>query len=146
MSIVSTTTEAIADMNRYAEPFDIEMVFRVHYGRVTRVIRRVVSDSARAEELAVEVFLKLWRNQKAQGENIEGCLYRTAVRMGLDELRSRTRRARYEALLGPFLMSSPPATPEEIRCTNERQEKVRLTLAHIERRQAEFLLLRSKPV
>src|SRR5262249_48610195 len=113
------------------------------YGRVTRVIGRVVSDPGRAEELAVEVFLKLWRNQKAQGDNIEGWLYRTDVRMGLNELRSRTRRARYETLLGLFMMSSPPATPEEVRCANEQQEKVRVILAHIEPRQAEFLLLRS---
>lgn len=143
MSIVSTTTEAIAEMNTHDSPFDLEMAFRMHYARVTRVIKRVVSDQGRAEELAVEVFLKLWRNQKAQGENIEGWLYRTAVRIGLDELRSRTRRARYESLLGLSPTSYATATPEEVRCKNEQQEKVRLTLARIEPRQAEFLLLRS---
>jgi RNA polymerase sigma-70 factor, ECF subfamily len=142
MSVVSTTTEVIVDTNPHGAPFDIDTAFRVHYGRVTRVIVRVVSDPGRAEELAVEVFLKLWRTQKAQGENVEGWLYRTAVRTGLDELRRRTRRARYEALLGIFL-SSPPATPEEVRCVNEQQEKVRLILARIKPRQAEFLLLRS---
>src|SRR5947208_1608035 len=143
MSIVDTTTGAIADMNTRDAPFDIEIAFRVHYGRVTRVIARVVSDPGRAEELAVEVFLKLWRNQGAQGEKLEGWLYRTSIRMGLDELRRRTRRARYEALLGVFVMSSAPATPEEIHRAGEEQEKVRLTLALIEPRQAEFLLLRS---
>jgi RNA polymerase sigma-70 factor (ECF subfamily) len=140
MSIVSTTTEAIADMDMHDAPFDIEIAFRMHYGRVTRVIGRVVGDPARAEELAVEVFLKLWRNQKAQGERIEGWLYRTAMRTGLDELRSRTRRARYEALLSVFPMSSRPATPDELCCANEEQEKVRMILALIEPRQAEFLV------
>lgn len=143
MSIVSTTTEAIAEMKTDDAPFDIEMTFRVHFGRVTRIIRRVVVDPARAEELAVEVFLKLWRKKKARDENLEGWLYRVAVRTGLDELRRRMRRARHEASLGVFLMNHPPATPEEIRCANEEQERVRRILAFIEPRQAEFLLLRS---
>ena len=143
MSIVSATNEAIADMNTSGAPFDIEMAFRTNYGRVTRVIRRVVGDPGRAEELAVEVFLKLWRDQKAQGESMDGWLYRTAVRKGLDELRKRTRRTRYEGLLSVFVMNSPPATPEELRSVKEEQEKVRLILALIEPRQAEFLVLRS---
>lgn len=143
MSIVSTGTEAIADMKTHDASFDIEMAFRTHYDRVTRVIGRIVGDWGRAEELAVEVFLKLWRHHEAQGEQIEGWLYRTAVRKGLDELRRRTRRARYEGLLSVLLISSPPATPEEIRSTNEEQEKVRVILTLIEPRQAELLMLRN---
>ena len=143
MSVVSTTTEAIAEMNKDDASFDIELVFRAHYGRVTRIIGRVISDRARAEELAVEVFLKLWRNRKAQGEKVEGWLYRVAVRASLDELRRRSRRARYESLFGVWRTNSAPATPEEIRRANEAQQKVRMTLALIEPRQAEFLVLRS---
>jgi RNA polymerase sigma-70 factor (ECF subfamily) len=143
MSVVSTTTEAIAEMTRDDGSFDIEFVFRAHYGRVTRIIGRVISDRARAEELAVEVFLKLWGNRKARGEKVEGWLYRVAVRASLDELRRRSRRARYESLFGAWRTYSAPATPEEIRSANEAQEKVRRILALIEPRQAEFLVLRS---
>jgi RNA polymerase sigma-70 factor (ECF subfamily) len=67
-------------------------------------------------------------------------VYRTAVRKGLDELRRRTRRTRYERLRG-FLGRVP--TPEDVRAATEEQERVRLVLAVIERRQAELLLLRS---
>ena len=49
-------------------PFDFDATFRAQYARVARTIARVVRDSARAEELAVEVFLKLWRSPRAQGE------------------------------------------------------------------------------
>ena len=125
----------------YAAPFDFEATFRAQYERIARVIARVVRDPARAEELAVEVFLKLWRNPQAQGEKAEGWLYRTAVRKGLDELRRRTRRTRYERLLG-FVRAVP--TPEEVRATTEEQERVRLVLSDIEPRQAELLLLRSQ--
>lgn len=143
MSIVSTRTQAIADMKTHDASFDIEMAFRTHYDRVTRVIGRVVGDWGRAEELAVEVFLKLWRSHEARGPQMEGWLYRTAVRTGLDELRRRTRRARYEGLMSIFLINSHPATPEEIHSTNEEQERVRLILTLIEPRQAELLMLRS---
>jgi len=121
-------------------PFDLETIFRAQYERIARVIARVIRDPARAEELAVEVFLKLWRNRPAQGEKAEGWLYRAAVRMGLNELRGQTRRTRYERLLG-FVRGAP--TPEEIRATTEEQERVRLVLGVIEPRQAELLLLRS---
>jgi DNA-directed RNA polymerase specialized sigma24 family protein len=39
-------------------PEGLDAVFRAHYERMTRVIGRVIHDQARAEELAVEVFLK----------------------------------------------------------------------------------------
>ena len=41
--------------------FDFEAVFREDYRAVTRLIARVVRDSGRAEELAVETFWRLWR-------------------------------------------------------------------------------------
>ncbi len=120
--------------------FDFEATFRAQYERIARVIARVVRDPARAEELAVEVFLKLWRNPQAQGDNVEGWLYRTATRNGLDELRRRTRRTRYERLLGFF---GRVPTPEELSATAQDQDKVRLVLATMDRRKAELLLLRS---
>jgi RNA polymerase sigma-70 factor (ECF subfamily) len=121
--------------------FDLESVFRAQYPRTARVIARVVRDSARAEELAVEVFLKLSRHPQAQGEKIEGWLYRTAVRMALDELRRRSRRSRYEALSALILRRQP--TPEQIRASNEEQARVRAVLNAIDPRRAELLLLRS---
>lgn len=143
INTVSTATEAISEMNANEASFNIESVFRDHYGRVARIIVRVVRDPARAEELAVEVFLKLWRSQKAQTEKLEAWLYRVAVHTALDELRRRTRRAKYESLFGLVRANPAPATPEQIRSTTEEQERVRLILGLIEPRQAEFLILRS---
>jgi RNA polymerase sigma-70 factor (ECF subfamily) len=122
------------------QAFYFEATFRAQYDRVARVIARMVKDHARAEELAVEVFLKFWRSPRAHGEKAEGWLYRTAVRKGLDELRHRTRRSRYERLLG---FGRPVPTPEDVRTAAEEQEKVRCVLAIIEPRQAELLVLRS---
>jgi len=128
-------------MRTNEQPFDLEATFRAQYEPITRVIQRVVRDHARSEELAVEVFLKLWRSPKAQGDKAEAWLYRSAVRKGLDELRRRTRRTYYENLLG-FARLVP--TPEEVRVAAEEQEKVRSVLAAIAPRHAELLLLRSQ--
>lgn len=144
MYSVSTTTEAISKMKANAEPFDMDATFRANYGRVANIIARVVRDRARAEELAVEVFLKLWRKKRAQAGNVEAWLYRVAVRTGLDELRSRTRRARYEGIFGVAREKCSPATPEQVHLATEEQERVRSILAQLEPRQAEFLVLRSQ--
>ncbi len=113
----------------------LDAIFRAHYERITRVIGRVIHHQARAEELAVEVFLK-WRDQP------EGWLYRTAVRKALDELRSQRRRSRLDRFLG-IARESPP-TPEQLYAANAEQRRVRTVLGALQRRQAEILLLRSQ--
>jgi RNA polymerase sigma-70 factor (ECF subfamily) len=123
-----------------AKPSDIETVFRAQYQRIARLIAGVIRDHARAEELAVEVFLKWSRTPNAQGENAEGWLYRVAVRIGRNELRRRTRRSRYESLFD-FTRGTP--TPEELLSAREEQQRVDVVLSVIEPRHAELLLLRS---
>jgi len=127
-------------MRRTPTATRIQATEAIDPARIAGVIARVVRDPARAEELAVEVFLKLWKKQQKQGDKTPGWLYRVAVRMGLDELRRQTRRTRYERLLG---FGESVRTPEEIRCTAEEQERVRLVLGLINRRHAELLILRS---
>jgi RNA polymerase sigma-70 factor (ECF subfamily) len=137
---VNAPSEAVAGAPVDEAGFDFEATFRAQFERVAHIIARVVRDPARAEELAVEVFLKLWRTPQAQGEGAEGWLYRSAVRKGLDELRRQSRRVRRERLLG-FVRRVP--TPEDVRNTAEEQERVRGVLTRIETRQAELLILRS---
>jgi RNA polymerase sigma-70 factor (ECF subfamily) len=122
-------------------PFDFETVFHLHYSRIARIIARVVRDPARAEELAVDVFWKLWRSPEAHGDSAAGWLYRTAVREGLYELRRQVRRERYEWLLH---LVSRPGTPEEIHAAAEEQQHVRHILAKLDQRKAELLVLRSQ--
>jgi RNA polymerase sigma-70 factor, ECF subfamily len=131
----------LADVAPAAETaFDFDAVFRSQYLRIARVIARVVRDPARSEELAVEVFLKLWRSPRAQRGQTQGWLYRVAVRKALDELRRQTRRERYEKLSG---MGKPAPNPEQAHAATEEQQRVRSILMRIEHRQAELLLLRA---
>lgn len=126
--------------------FDLETIFHAQYKRMCRVIARVLRDPARAEELAVEVFLRWSRHPKAHGDKAEGWLYRTAVREALDELRRQTYRVRYERLFAfvPSGKAQGSPTPEDVRAAKEDQETVRVVLSAINRRQAQLLLLRSE--
>lgn len=140
MSSRSNVTDLVEAVTVAEAPFDFEAVFRSQYARIARVIARVVRDPARSEELAVEVFLKLWRNPRAQGNQAHGWLYRVAVRRALDELRRQSRRERYEKLFGA---GKPTLNPEQAHAANEEQQRVRSTLTRIHRRQAELLILRA---
>lgn len=63
------------------------------------------------------------------------------MRIGLDELRHRARRSRYEALAR---LIRPSRTPEEISAAGQEQDAVRQVLGGINRRHAELLLLRNR--
>lgn len=75
-------------------PEDFETIFHRHYPRIVHAIARVVGDAGCAEELAVEVFWKFWRNSRIPRDNAGGWLYRTAIHLGIYELRRRARHAR----------------------------------------------------
>ena len=139
--------EAAVDVSAGASfsrvPPDLETLFHTHYVRIARAIAGIVKDPARAEELAVEVFLKWERTPAAQREASEGWLYRTAVRMALNDLRRITRRSRYENLFAFMTFAAHRASPvEEAFEAQEDEERVRLVLSAIQPRQAELLLLR----
>jgi RNA polymerase sigma-70 factor (ECF subfamily) len=120
---------------------DFETLFHVHYERIARVIVRVVRDPARAEEIAAEVFWKLWRNPKVSSAGqAGGWLYRTAVRMALDELRKQARRIRHEGQSATW--RPPPQTPADVHAVSEERDRIRLVLASLDAKQAELLLLR----
>jgi RNA polymerase sigma-70 factor (ECF subfamily) len=120
--------------------FDFDSAFHTHYGRISRVIVRVLGDRSRAEDLAVEAFWRLWRSPSAHNEAHGGWVYRTAVRLALDELRRRARRERYERVLDVF---RGPRTPDEAYAATEEQRRVRAVLAVLSRQHAIMLVLQS---
>ena len=123
---------------------ELDSIFRAQYARIARVIGLVIHDQARAEELAVEVFLKWWRNPGAHGNGAEGWLYRTAVRTALDELRRLSRRSRFERFLTVF--RDAPPTPEHLYNAGIEQQNVRAVLASLSRRQAALLILQNQGI
>jgi RNA polymerase sigma-70 factor, ECF subfamily len=138
---VNAFREVCAGADIVRESVDFETLFRREYQGVARAIFRIIQDPARAEELAVEVFLRWSKATTAEDQSASGWLYRTAVRIALDELRFRARRRRYESL-ARFISPSP--TPEQIRAAAEDRDSVRKILGSMKRRDAELLLLRNQ--
>jgi len=141
LSLVNASNEALVEIKSSGAQVDLEAIFEAQYGPITRAIVTVIQDPGRAEELAVEVFLKWSRNPAAHGPNAKGWLYRTAVRMALDELRRQARPNRYERLLDSI---RTPPTPDVVLSAKENEERVRVVLGAMASRQAEMLLLRSQ--
>jgi len=120
---------------------NIDELFTAHYAGLARVTYRVVGDTATAEELAAEALWKLHRNPPASDANLVGWLYRTALRLALDSLKMRRRRARYES------QSPPPCAipdPEQAAARREQEARVRDALAAIKPEQSSLLVLRSE--
>jgi hypothetical protein len=87
------------------------------------------------------VFLRWPRTNAGLGLNPDGWLYRTAANLGVDELRKRARRSKFDWLFG---RTQQPATPEEIHGVNQERDRVRHVLSRMQPRQAELLVLRTQ--
>lgn len=131
-------SESVAMVPSEKALFDFETVFQANYVRIARVISRIIKDSARAEDLSVEVFQKLLCASKVTYAEVTGWLYRTAVNGALDELRKECRREKYERL---FSLSR---ADESLEPAPEQQDRVRKTLAAMKGRAAEMLILQSE--
>jgi len=125
---------------------EFETLFVKHYPRIVGILRRILGDHGRAEDLASEVFLKLYRRPLAQepDANVGGWLYRTATNLGIDALRATARRSRFEQAAGQDAWQNKPAENGFERATRfERERRVRTVLAEIKPAQAQLLLLRA---
>ncbi|MCK5313771.1 MAG: sigma-70 family RNA polymerase sigma factor [Anaerolineales bacterium] len=122
-----------------------ESVFKEHWQRVYGVLYRLLGDPDEAQDLALEAFWRLHQRLPKNGEkhNLDGWLYRVATNLGLNALRSRQRRQRYESDAGHrVLEEDPPLDPAiEIERQQDR-EQVRATLAQMKPRSARLLILR----
>jgi RNA polymerase sigma-70 factor (ECF subfamily) len=123
-----------------------EELFLAHYGRIVTVLCRLLSDRGQAEDLANEVFLRLYRRPLPQGSDgtVPGWLYRTAMNLGIDALRSSARRKQYEQAAAVAVAGShrgEDAYDQALRA--ERQQRVRTVLAELKPSQAQLLVLRA---
>jgi RNA polymerase sigma-70 factor, ECF subfamily len=127
-------------------PQSFEDIFLSTYPRLVAILRRMLGDSGRAEELASESFLKLYRTTlpPAAKANVPGWLYRTAMNLGIDDLRARSRHFRLQQEVNHS--GSPNSHAEDglqrlLRA--ERQQRVRFVLSKLKPEWAQLLLLRA---
>lgn len=126
-----------------AESENFEAIFLEHWPKVYGVLFRVVGDKAEAEDLALETFWRLHQNPPSSRENLNGWLYRVAINLGFNSLRSYKRRTHYENQAGKQKLEiDPPTDPADEAEILERRREVQDVLAQMKARSAQLLVLR----
>ena len=75
-------------------PFDLEVLFRDHHVRLTRLATAIILDSTLAEDVVQEAFAGLHRNA-ARVDNPGGYLQRSVVNQSIKVQRRRATASRY---------------------------------------------------
>ena len=125
---------------------EFEQIFLTHYGRIVAVLFRLIGNRAQAEELAGDVFWKIYRQPLPpdRDHNVGGWLYRVATRLGIDALRAQARRRRYEQAGGEAAYESGEASDDPLAdvLRDEKRRRVQTVLAAMKPAQAQLLMLR----
>lgn len=127
---------------------EFEALFQKHWPLVYGAILRVLGDPDEAEDLSLDIFWRLYRilkrdTRSSKIRNLRAWLFRSASNSALNELRSRKRRAHYEAQAGALaLVENPVENPIEDVERREEQVKVRVVLAGMKVSDAQLLVLR----
>lgn len=125
---------------------EFEQIFLEHYGRIVSVLFRLTGNRTQAEELAGDVFWKIYRQPlpSDRDHNLGGWLYRVATRLGIDALRAQNRRRHYEQAAGEAAYDSGAASDDPLAdvLRNEKRRRVQAVLAAMKPAQAQLLMLR----
>jgi RNA polymerase sigma-70 factor (ECF subfamily) len=95
-----------------------ETLFYRHYDRVYGLLFRLLGNRVEAEDVTQEVFLKLYRQPLQKGlsggreHNVSAWLYRVAMNMGYNHIRSQKRRWQRNTWLVPDATDALPGPAE----------------------------------
>jgi RNA polymerase sigma-70 factor (ECF subfamily) len=120
---------------------DFDSIFLACYDRLARLLHRVIGDTGRAEEIASEALWRLHRKPPRDQSNLEGWLYRTGLRLALDQIRKDRRRARYESLASIF---GTAPNPEQAAERGEERARIRQALAALKVEHVALIVLRAE--
>jgi RNA polymerase sigma-70 factor (ECF subfamily) len=140
--IVDSTTTVQKALDQDADR-SFEETFATYWSRVCATMYRLVGDWDEAEDLALEVFYRLYEQPPRERERMGSWLYRVATNIGLNALRARRRRRQYEEAAEALkLQLAAPLDPAAEIERKETQTRVRQALAQIKPRAAQILILR----
>ena len=122
---------------------EFEYVFLEHYPKVVSILSRFAWDRAHAEELANDVFWKLYQQPARMllDGNIAGWLYKTAIRAGIDAVRSANRRQAHEQSAAAEEGTDAVAVDALIRA--EERRRVQAVLSSMKPAWSQLLLMRA---
>lgn len=124
---------------------DFDALFSEHWERVYTVLFRLLGDHAAAEDLALEVFWRLYQDppRTAEGGKLAGWLYRVATNLGYNALRAAKRRGQYESEAGIAYLEQRPNTDPSVEAErNFHRQQVHNVFAEMKPRSVNLLVLR----
>ncbi len=133
-----------ADLVRNAGAGDAraaEALVRRHLERMVGLARRMLGDASEAEDVAQEVFLRVWREAprwRPGAAKFETWMHRVALNLCYDRL--RRRRERTDANAGIDIADSAP-TPSDHWLARQRAARVEAALAQLPERQRAAIVL-----
>jgi RNA polymerase sigma-70 factor, ECF subfamily len=146
---VQTTDTLLLKGLRSGEGSAFEPLFARHWQRVYGVLFRLVGTREEAEDLAQEVFLRLYRNPPRLEGNLDlsPWLYRVATNLGYNALRKGGREAKRQERAEGFAQvdeaaGQDSAGPERSAVAAEERQAVRRALATLSEREQACLVLR----
>jgi RNA polymerase sigma-70 factor (ECF subfamily) len=118
---------------------ELEGVFREHYPMLYRTAYSILNSSADAEDVPQTIFLRLLRTGVPPGVgNIKGYLYRSAVNLSLNVLRSRRR----EILTDDADCREALVDTSESASAEERHRRLTVAIAELTPEAAQVVILR----
>lgn len=118
-----------------------ETLVRRHLPRMLGLARRMLSDPAEAEDVAQEVFLRVWREAprwKPGAAKFETWMHRVALNLCYDRLRRRREKPDAEAGLN---VADPAPGASEAWLAQQRTTRVQAAMAALPERQRAALVL-----
>lgn len=123
-----------------------EELFTRYFPLVHSVISRIVGDTAEAEELTQETFLRLYERpiQATESANVRAWLLRVGTNSAFNAVRSRRRRTSWlQRLAGRAEARQTGDDPSSIVAARDEAGRVRQVLAQLPERQRAALVLRA---
>jgi RNA polymerase sigma-70 factor (ECF subfamily) len=144
MAITSQSTAQQKSALASGEPQDaLEAAFDTHWDWVCGTLDKLVGNWDEAQDLALEVFCRLYRRPPKDRAKLRAWLHRVATNVGLNALRARNRRHRYEEQAEQYRLDhTDPIDPAAEAEREESRQKVRQVLVQMKPRAAQLLILR----
>lgn len=120
---------------------DFQVIFQTYYPQVVRQIAGFIGQRSTAEDLAQEVFLRLYHQDWTQIANLKAWLIRSSLNACCNYLRGEKRRTAREETEARFNTSFAETTDELI-VRKETKQTVMKILYSLEERERYLLLLK----
>ena len=119
---------------------DYEEIYHIYYPRVCRQLTYMLGSRTKAEDIAQEAFLKLYRMPPQEVGNIGGWLSKVASNIALNYIRSEKSRRRREETVTDQAVEIE--SPEDIILRNEDVLVTRKILAAMDDRSRTCLIMK----